>query len=524
MLANDIFFGRGSIQLSHNFNYIKASTSMTGHPESFCSQPEMLALSETYSWAVGMYLWMDLMSKEGLTSHVSVLRDADFGGALNIINGGNECPVAEDDSFFSKAIVNRIDHYCNVAKLLGSKLLGLNGCKGLDDVFSSCAADGSCPRCAEYQAGQIFDHNSYAETSTTDATIAAEIIDASDRPQRTSIPTNLPIKRPTRAPITPKPSHNSRSKAPTVLPTSSPTKDDNNIAESDVSSEAAAFASNGVTISSHDEKYNKPGQNTQADTFAVTSHSEESNSVDSLPLRTKSPVSSSPTLNPTTPSPLSNPPTQSVEAKLSDWSLTSVIDTAFTDPPTEEPIDTTINVQDITFRPPYKSELSEEATQQNEQEFDPELSSGESSKTRPTTTQFPMDSIMEMSASEELTETQSTTTQTPIDSIVEMSAFEESTHAHVTSTHSPSFSTEIVKTSESLDPTQTGNHVTTEESYSMEQAESVPKQEKEESTGIIFGRISHATEGGENIGLRAILVDLFECFTDVWISGETAIE
>lgn len=513
MLANDIFFGRGSIQLSHNFNYIKASASMTGS-ESLCSQPEMLALSETYSWGVGMYLWMDLMSKEGLTSHVSVLQDADFGGALNIINGGSECPVAEDDSFFSKAIVNRIDHYCNAAKLLGtSKLLGLNGCDGLDDVFSSCITDGSCPRCEfwhpDYQAGQPFDYVGYAETiSTADATTTAETIGASSRPRRTSIPTKLPTKRPTRAPTT----------APTVLPSSSPIKDENNVAESDLSSEASAFASHGVAITSHDEKHSKPGQNTQADTFAVTSHSKE---------RTKSPVISSPKSSPVT-----NPPTQPVEANegsidsMADWSLTSIIDidgTASTNPPANE----AINVQDITFRPPHESEPSysyiEEVAQQNKQEFDPMLSSEELTVTQPTTTQLPMDSIMEMSAIEELTETQSTTTQPPMDSIMEMSAYEESTLATTTQSPEENFSGEIVKTSESIDPTQTGDPVTIEESYSMEQAESVPKQDKvDESTGLIYGRISHATKDGESIGLRAILVDLFECSsqTDVWISGE----
>jgi hypothetical protein len=54
MRADDIFFGRGSIQLSHNFNYIRASASMTGNEDTFCSHPEMLASVETYSWGVGL--------------------------------------------------------------------------------------------------------------------------------------------------------------------------------------------------------------------------------------------------------------------------------------------------------------------------------------------------------------------------------------------------------------------------------------------------------------------------------------
>ncbi|EED86738.1 family 19 glycoside hydrolase domain-containing protein, partial [Thalassiosira pseudonana CCMP1335] len=90
MKANDIFFGRGSIQLSHNFNYIRTSATMTGDERTFCSQPEMVATVESYSWGVGLYLWMDHMNKEGMTSHISVL-EGDFGSALNIVNGGSEC-------------------------------------------------------------------------------------------------------------------------------------------------------------------------------------------------------------------------------------------------------------------------------------------------------------------------------------------------------------------------------------------------------------------------------------------------
>lgn len=37
--ANDLFFGRGAIQLSWNYNYIGASIALTGSPDTFCENP-----------------------------------------------------------------------------------------------------------------------------------------------------------------------------------------------------------------------------------------------------------------------------------------------------------------------------------------------------------------------------------------------------------------------------------------------------------------------------------------------------
>ncbi|KAK1733879.1 chitinase [Skeletonema marinoi] len=79
MKANDIFFGRGSIQISNNFNYIRASATMTGSKDTFCEEPELLSTVET------------------------------FGSALNIINGSSECPVKEDEEWHSKAVRGRLD-------------------------------------------------------------------------------------------------------------------------------------------------------------------------------------------------------------------------------------------------------------------------------------------------------------------------------------------------------------------------------------------------------------------------------
>ena len=149
MKANAIFFGRGSIQISNNFNYIRASATMTGSEDTFCIEPELLSTVESYSWGVGIYIWMEFMKEEGKSSHIHALNGS-FGSALDIINGSSECPVKEDDEWYSKAVRGRLDHYCNVAQHMGAiNLLSFDGCNGLEAVFRQCMT-GSCPNCAYF--------------------------------------------------------------------------------------------------------------------------------------------------------------------------------------------------------------------------------------------------------------------------------------------------------------------------------------------------------------------------------------
>ncbi len=72
--------------------------------------------------------------KEGTTCHKEAL-NKDFGGTLNVINGGLECP-AYKGGWHHDAIKMRINRYCHAAVLLGlEKLTSFNGCKGLTDSF-----------------------------------------------------------------------------------------------------------------------------------------------------------------------------------------------------------------------------------------------------------------------------------------------------------------------------------------------------------------------------------------------------
>ncbi|ACI64550.1 protein glycoside hydrolase, family 19 domain-containing protein, partial [Thalassiosira pseudonana CCMP1335] len=87
--SSKVFYGRGAIQLSWNYNYIRASYALTGKAETFCDDPEQVAENPLYAWGTGMYFWME-SEKEGTTCHKEALK-GDFGGTLNTINGGLEC-------------------------------------------------------------------------------------------------------------------------------------------------------------------------------------------------------------------------------------------------------------------------------------------------------------------------------------------------------------------------------------------------------------------------------------------------
>ena len=146
--ASKVFYGRGAIQLSWNYNYIRASYALTGAAETFCDDPEKVAANPIYAWGTAIFFWME-RQKEGTTCHKEAL-NKDFGGTLNVINGGLECP-AYKGGWHHDAIKMRINRYCHAAVLLGlEKLSSFSGCKGLTDSFEECLGDGWCPYCERY--------------------------------------------------------------------------------------------------------------------------------------------------------------------------------------------------------------------------------------------------------------------------------------------------------------------------------------------------------------------------------------
>lgn len=567
MRANDIFFGRGSIQLSHNFNYIRASATMTGSEDTFCTQPEMLASIETYGWGVGLYLWMDRMNKEGMTCHVSVLKNGDFGGALSIINGGSECPVKEDDEFYSVAIINRLDHYCNVAQVLGvPNLLGLSGCEGLEEVFATCMSDGSCPRCKYWDPSNVhtvsptlsrtsdpetsdllgssstqnrphqqhFGGNSNFEesehettSSTTQATTA--------RPPRTPHPTTRPTRGPTRNPKTISPTEASTSnllKSPTKSPAAIDIPSLTEVAEK-VPDEASAnkFAFFGLT--SYDSSDVEPPIQTQADSFALISHAKVISPGASSSDRTQSPTPSPTTaslLPITTTSPSATSETSSTETSSPVVAETSsVVVEAFSPGVDSHEIITGTHSKennlgalsmDHTKSPtpsPVAATLSPvtempspapaETPSSFAETFSPVVDSSEMTNWALTR--------LDDESNHQVTEPP---TDAPINYDINVQDIvfrppSNSKDAYVLNAGISVSKQEALPTVETL--------LTSSPSFDMNNMGTVVETNNSEdaSTGFISGRVWLVTKDGNRLGLRGILIDLFRCNSTEWIAG-----
>jgi hypothetical protein len=115
--------------------------------------------------------------KEGTTSHTECLKNYNFGGTLNNINGGLECPA--HGGWHAEAVKLRINRYCRAAKALGlPNLLRMDGCAGLEEKLQHCVGDGSCSDCTDFVGKNPGEHSySYSppvSSPTTTTTIVVE--------------------------------------------------------------------------------------------------------------------------------------------------------------------------------------------------------------------------------------------------------------------------------------------------------------------------------------------------------------
>lgn len=135
---NAVFFGRGALQISWNANYVKASMVLTGLVDTLCVQPDLVATEPEYAWGTALWFWL-FKKQEGeeTTCHIQAL-EGSFGGTLDVINGGLECPP-DPEGYHVQAIVTRLRYYCIAAQVMGVKrLLSMDGCEGLSTAFEEC--------------------------------------------------------------------------------------------------------------------------------------------------------------------------------------------------------------------------------------------------------------------------------------------------------------------------------------------------------------------------------------------------
>ena len=195
--ASKVFFGRGAIQLSWNYNFRAASEALTGDATTFCDNPDLVATTPEYAWGAGVFFWMENL-KEETTCHIEALRSADFGGTLNNINGGLECP-AYHGGWHGEAIKLRLNRYCKASAALGlADILIFEGCKGLNESYAECLNDGTCPDCNRYSDGtETYIAADHAPADPVPPTPADPIPPTPSEPAATPDPTPNPTPNPT---------------------------------------------------------------------------------------------------------------------------------------------------------------------------------------------------------------------------------------------------------------------------------------------------------------------------------------
>jgi len=118
-------------------------------------------------------------TKEGTTSHIESLRDGgDFGGTLNNINGGLECPA--HGGWHVDAVKARLDRYCRAAKAFElPNLMRLDNCAGLQEALDTCLVEGKCKSCQHYvgkTTGEVV--NNFLPPSYSSDSVQVDQVDA----------------------------------------------------------------------------------------------------------------------------------------------------------------------------------------------------------------------------------------------------------------------------------------------------------------------------------------------------------
>lgn len=145
--SDKLFYGRGPLQLSGNYNYLEIAEVLG---VDLCSRPDLVVSEEAIGWASAFWFWTSIPASTGKTSAISVA-EGSFGGTLNAIKGGLECQTGMYSSDYLDEVTTRLDHYCNAASTLGvDKLLEMDSCKNLRSLFDTCRDVGSCPACRDF--------------------------------------------------------------------------------------------------------------------------------------------------------------------------------------------------------------------------------------------------------------------------------------------------------------------------------------------------------------------------------------
>ncbi len=142
--SNKLYFGRGPLQLSHDYNYLDAGVAAN---IDYCQQPDLVATDEVHGWASAFWFWTSFTDSNIMTCKDYVVEES-FAGTLKTINGEFECPSSQYDEGYLDAVISRLNVYCQAATAFNVEaLLRMNDCVLLSNTLANCINDGTCGSC-----------------------------------------------------------------------------------------------------------------------------------------------------------------------------------------------------------------------------------------------------------------------------------------------------------------------------------------------------------------------------------------
>lgn len=109
--SGQMYYGRGPIQLSWNYNYCAAGAAL-GY--SLRTDPGLVARNATVAWATGFWFWMTQTGAGRYTCHYAMSNSLGFGQTIQTINGALECNGGNPGQ-----VGARVEYYKRFCTMLG---------------------------------------------------------------------------------------------------------------------------------------------------------------------------------------------------------------------------------------------------------------------------------------------------------------------------------------------------------------------------------------------------------------------
>jgi len=114
------YYGRGTIQISWNYNYGRAGDYLG---LDLLGNPELVAEDSRVAWQTGLWFWMTQTGAGTYTCHDAMANDRGFGETTRSINGALEC-----DGGSLSQVQARASYYTDFSVILGVPVVEPLGC------------------------------------------------------------------------------------------------------------------------------------------------------------------------------------------------------------------------------------------------------------------------------------------------------------------------------------------------------------------------------------------------------------